>query len=177
MGGWGSGNIPDFRREAAAKSGKAPDGRQNGAGERRATSRLAPLPRAGAAFGHTSAEASAAALSRRGRRSRPSHSAASGQELACSNPAISASYWMDRSGARGGGRSGRSQSFRWRRIFSIHAPSSIRLMILSLRSYLKQSRSILGMVTTYWRTGRSPHSKNCSTTRRISGRQKPYSRS
>jgi hypothetical protein len=89
------------------------------------------LPRAGAAFGHTSAEASAAALSRRGGRSRPFHSAASDHRLTSSNPGMSGSHRMDLSGAGGGGRSGRSQSFRWRRIFSITAPSPIRLMILS----------------------------------------------
>jgi len=91
MGGWGSGNIPDFSREAAAKSGKAPDGRRYGAGERGATYRLAPLPRGGAAFGHTSAEASAAALSRRRGRSPPSHSAASDHRLTSLSPGMSGS--------------------------------------------------------------------------------------
>ena len=43
----------------------------------------------------------------------------------------SGSYCIDLSGAGGGGRSCRSHSFRWRRIFSITGPSPIRLMILS----------------------------------------------
>ena len=62
MGGRGSGNLPDLWPEAAAAPENALAGRENGEGERGATSGLAPPPRGGAVFGHTSAGSAAAVL-------------------------------------------------------------------------------------------------------------------
>ena len=59
-----------------------------------------------------------------------SHAVASGQWSASSGSTIGSSYWIERSGVGGGGRSDRSHSFRWRRIFSMTGASPIRLMIL-----------------------------------------------
>jgi hypothetical protein len=101
-------------------------------------------PCAGAAFWHTLAHGNGGGLELHRRRA-PSHLDASGHRLPSSNPEMSnpemsSSYCMDRSPGGGGGRSGRSHSFRWRRIFSMTAPSPIRLRILSGAQQRGQTR-------------------------------------
>ena len=91
-------------------------------GERGGTSRPAPPPRACADFGHTSAHATAAVL----KAQKPGP-----PQPASSKLAIFSSYSIDRPAGCGGGRSGRSHSFRCRRIFSITGASPIKLMIVS----------------------------------------------
>ena len=97
----------------------------------RGAERPAPLApaRVGAGSRHTSTKSRAAVL--KAQEPGPLQAFASGHWPASSTSTISSSYWIDRTAGRGGGRSGRSHSFRWRRIFSITGRSPIRLMILS----------------------------------------------
>lgn len=106
----GSGIVPDFRREAAAASG---NGRARGEDGDKAPFSGPLLPRQRRPF-------------RDGEQPRPSHPAASSHGRAWSKPAASSWYWTDGPGAGGGGRSGRSQSFKCRRIFSITAAAPDR---------------------------------------------------
>jgi len=116
------GNIPDHAWEAAAASGKVAcrRGRQGGGAGRDVPPRSPS--RCCRRFGHTSAHATAAVL----KAQKPGPA-----QPASSKLAISSSYSMDRPAGRGGGRSGRSHSFRCRRIFAMTGLSPIRLMILS----------------------------------------------
>jgi len=130
MGGEGSENIPILILKTAAAYGKAAGGRQKrgGGAERDVVLRS---PSSGRHCFQARSSQDGRQAQEAGEEPGPSHWTASGPSVTSRDPATSASYWMNRSGARRGGRSGRSQNFRWRRIFSITAPSSIRLVIFS----------------------------------------------